>query len=52
VHVSGRVARNATNGFAVEFLEVDLDSYGLLRDVVMANATPAGYGTSLTEQAH
>lgn len=49
VRVSGRVARNTTTGFAVEFLEVDLASYGQLRDAVRAGVMSSDYQTNALE---
>ncbi len=46
VQVTGRVVRVTPEGFAVEFLEVDLDSYRQLRDLVRLNSVePKTNGT-------
>jgi len=45
VQVTGRVVRVTPEGFAVEFLEVDLESYRQLRDLVRLNSPPVVAGT-------
>ncbi|MBF0477366.1 MAG: PilZ domain-containing protein [Deltaproteobacteria bacterium] len=41
LHMKGRVARSDTDGLGVDFIEIDMDSFTHLRNIVVYNAPDA-----------